>query len=68
MEDALNVLVAIAAIYFAYRWLSRGTLDYMVDFSLWLIREKMLARLVLRGTLGRLLCLDLPQRTSHPRW
>ncbi|KAF8751173.1 CUE domain [Rhizoctonia solani] len=23
MEDALNVLVAIAAIYFAYRWLSR---------------------------------------------
>ncbi|CAE6506346.1 unnamed protein product [Rhizoctonia solani] len=25
MEDALNVLVAIAAIYFAYRWLSRDT-------------------------------------------
>ncbi|CAE6528792.1 unnamed protein product [Rhizoctonia solani] len=25
MEDALNVLVAMAAIYFAYRWLSRDT-------------------------------------------
>ncbi|KAJ1305509.1 hypothetical protein OPQ81_000516 [Rhizoctonia solani] len=25
MEDALNVLVAIAAIYFAYRWLSRDS-------------------------------------------
>ncbi|CAE6451184.1 unnamed protein product [Rhizoctonia solani] len=25
MEDALNVLVAIAAIYFAYRWFSRDT-------------------------------------------